>query len=779
MKKLMLVLGAVASIGAFAADISVPANTTETISETPAEQPSSASVEGTLALTGSAVVIPSTVSLGAVSSNARIEVGGQARFGDGVLKSRTVFTVGANGGMGSFYCDGGNTDMDKAGLGLGEVVVSANATSASDTLDLLTIKSGAVRTSYLYNDNAKPVRILFAGGELRCGQGWGSELTGRGDFIWESVDGQPIRINLADYGNDVRIQTGNLAVRGSGDVEFRCSWGNSGDNGVVSIKKPIAWEGSGDVLVTANGKLNITCDDAFPYGEGKGIVRVEDSCSYIRVWYEHTQHLNSLYIPKSRGGRFIGSCKLVFGSGDQDGTLQAEFSDAMTIEKVGEGVLVVDGETMADKSVLNVREGVVRVASKIALQGYTVADGARLVVDGGEIVLPPDHTSDLDKVSFVNGGKITYSVGGESDDVMVFRKFASGSAIEKIGQGDLTIRALSMPGEIRVEQGSVAVSGNGCTDTFYRWTVRENVGAANGRSFKVGEFALFDGNGKWIDWPSPARVAASKAASDFARGEFQLLPGNVKYDWMIQDFHKALDHLMEVGNPDWNMHTDFQHAALESDSSTWEVITWRLPDGVDSLASFDVCSAAQASWQIGTPISWRLESSPDGTTWKLLHELSAEDPHGTAEHGCWMSGGVFKNDRLEPPKEMFVLGGYKSKIAVPGREAYAVRMSQGTSVEVLADSCQMNHLTVPYAGGIALKGVDFAAEGVLEVEGVPDEMLHKQLNIACVFENCENLDRLGKWQVMINGETCRSYCQAASNRQSLCVFPYGLILFVK
>lgn len=149
-----------------------------------------------------------------------------------------------------------------------------------------------------------------------------------------------------------------------------------------------------------------------------------------------------------------------------------------------------------------------------------------------------------------------------------------------------------MPATIRVNEGGVTFSKLGCTDTFYRWTIRENLGASSGKTLKIGELALFDGTGKWIDWPSPTGVATTKAVSDFARGEYQLLPGNLKYAWMIQGFHKALDHIMEYGNDSVSMHTDFQHAALESDSKTWEVISWRLPEGANSLSSFDVCSGA-------------------------------------------------------------------------------------------------------------------------------------------------------------------------------------------
>ena len=54
--------------------------------------------------------------------------------------------------------------MEKGGVGLGSLTVSADAVTAGETLDVLTLKSGYVRTSGMYNDNAKPARLLFAGG---------------------------------------------------------------------------------------------------------------------------------------------------------------------------------------------------------------------------------------------------------------------------------------------------------------------------------------------------------------------------------------------------------------------------------------------------------------------------------------------------------------------------------------------------------------------------------------------------------------------------------------
>ena len=752
-----------ASPMAMAEDIIVQANETKSITSTPTEQPESAEIHGTLTVSGGAVVLPKTVALGcAAGDNARIELSGSGtRFGEGPSGgSATAFTIGANGGFGTILNDGGNTDMEKGGVGLGSLTVSADAVTAGETLDVLTLKSGYVRTSGMYNDNAKPARLLFAGGALRSGQGWGSELVGRGDFIWESVNGSGVTIDLANYGNSVKIGPGKLTVRGTGNVEFRCSWGDgTSNNGQIEVSEPIVWAGSNNLYLGDNAKFRMFCNDTLPFGSGKGTVTARGGSSKLVFAAVCTQHVNSV---TTTGGSIAGKGALVFGADDLDGTLAATIADETDIIKVGSGTLTVSAATAAAKSTLQVDAGTVLVKAPLTLASCSVAAGAHMIVDGMTLTFPAGATFDTSSIECINGGRIVTPIVTAGDGSVKGLCFGGESVLDKSGAGRLTVyEPGKMPATICVNEGGVVFSKFGCTDTFYRWTIRENTGAASGKTLKLGELALFDGTGRWIDWPSPAGVSATKAVADFARGEYQLVPDNLRYEWMIQSFEVTLDHMMEKGNDMVFMHTEFLRTPQESDQATWQVISWRLPEGANSLSSFDVCSGAPGDWgEVGTPISWTFESSPDGTTWKLLHELTAAETIGTREHGHWMSGGDFRSG--VSPKEMFELSNYVTKGVVPGRTSYAVEMAAGTTLDVSAADAAgfaLDGLTLSLAGGMSIKGAQLAEKGTLTLTDIPAAGLPKEIAIPCTFTDCAGTAGLADWTVVADGRA-RGYLVA-------------------
>ncbi|MBQ0033188.1 MAG: hypothetical protein KBT68_10365, partial [bacterium] len=133
-------------------------------------------------------------------------------------------------------------------------------------------------------------------------------------------------------------------------------------------------------------------------------------------------------------------------------------------------------------------------------------------------------------------------------------------------------------------------------------------------------------------------------------------------------------------------------------------------------------------------------SSPDGATWKLLHELTAAETIDTRSHGCWMSGGNFKSGAS--PKDMFKLSNYVSKGVVPGRTTYAVEMSAGTTLDVSAADAAgfaLDELTLSITGGMSVKGAQLAEKGALTLADIPGAGLPNEIAIPCVFTDCTGL----------------------------------------
>jgi len=424
-----------------AEDINVPVGDTVTISSTPAEQPSVANVHGTLEVKGGATVYPATLNVGcAAGDSAKVTVSGSGtRLGcgrSGQSAPACAVTLGANGGSGMMVVDGGDTGVEWGGLGLYSMTIDAAAVSTGDTIDFLTLRSGYARTSGMVNNNAKPARILFSGGGLRCGQGWGTKLTAAGDFIWESVNRSTILVDLSNYGNAVTIgDAGTLTVRGEGTVHLRCAWGDGTfNNGQVTVSKAIRWEGSNSLNIGENLKLNLKSADSLPYGAGKGGVTINNGNAYINSPDGVSQHVNSLYV---KSGKYTGTGKIIFGAEDVDGELSGKIHEASAIDKVGAGTLTITGATTATNSTLNVLSGKVLVKNDLSVRKFAIADGANIEVDGAVLTIYED--SACAKVDCRNGGRVVLATSNAAESSLLRHDVGGETELLKTGLGKLMV----------------------------------------------------------------------------------------------------------------------------------------------------------------------------------------------------------------------------------------------------------------------------------------------------------------------------------------------------
>lgn len=753
-------------------DITVAAGDSRTISTTPAEQPDTIDVHGSLVVSGGAVVMPTTLRVGcAPGDNASATLLDTAsRLGCGRSSgdspySATFVEIGAGGGSGHLVNDGGSDNNFACGLGAAFVSIASDALAdGNGTIDFLELKSGFARLWSVTNESASTARVLFSGGTWVTGQGWGPHPWAKGAFVWESANGAAIKVNLGNYGNAMTLgeSDGSLAVRGSGDFELRCSWGDaSNNNGVFEVKKAISWEGSGDIVLDDNAKLRLFCSDTLPHGAGRGAVRMTSDNSRLILQSDTTNRLNSLLAPR---GQVTGSGALVFGDGSVDGSLQATFAGAAKLVKRGDGTLTVSGATTGESATLAAEAGTVRVTANLALASVSVAPGASLVVDGATVTVA-SFSGDETAVSCINGGALVVE---RADAGYAFVEGVSApDTLAVTGGGNVVLaNPGALPASIRLDSGSLAFTALGCTDTWYRFTVKET---SNSKPLVLREVALFDEDSEWFWWAASTKYIDTYAAPAISRGDL-LVRNAFSYDWYWQGPTKLFDG--PQGSAQGTVFTG--STPVLSDSSTWTTITLRIPEGVSAVSGYDLCSP---SYDPGDPLVWTVESSADGETWRVVSDVPAAV--GTRSANKWRGGQTF----ADGPTRFFTLTNYVSKGIATDVATFSADLASGTALDVSAvtNGYALASLSLDASAMEAptLRGVRLAASGTLLVTNAPVEATDAGFAIPLALGDCSNVEALSNWTLFVDGRCKRYQVSYNSVAHLLFLVPNPFVMVVR
>lgn len=729
---------------AASADIVVPAGETLTISSTPDAQPGVIDVHGALVVSGGAVVMPATLRVGCdagddasatlLDTPSRLGYGRSNGEGD---FDPTLIEIGAGGGAGRLVNDGGSDANFVCGLGGAFVSIAPDALAGeSGTIDFLELKSGFARFWSMTNESASTARVLFSGGTYVTGQGWGPRPCAKGAFVWESVGGKPIKVDFGNYGNTLTLDEdgGSLAVRGDGDFELRCGWGDdSNNNGVFEVKKAISWEGSGNVVLGDNAKLRLFCSDTLPHGPGRGAVRLNSGNARLILQPGTTNRLNSLVAPR---GQVTGSGTLVFGDGDVDGSLEAAFAGAAGIVKRGTGTLSVTGGTTGESASLAIEGGVVRVEADVRLSSISLADAAALVVDGATVAVSAFRGA-ASAVTCVNGGSLVVE---RTDAGYVFEEGAAVPDVLAVsGGGDIVLAdPAALPAAIRLESGSLAFTALGCTDTWYRFTVKET---SNAKPLVLREVALFDGADEWFWWSPSVKYMDAWEEAALARGDLRVRNA-FAYDWYWQGPGKLFD------GPDGSEQgTKFSGSTPSaSDPSTWTVFTVRIPEIAGAVSGYDFCSPP---WDQGDPVVWTVESSADGVSWRAVSDVPART--GTLSANRWRGGQTFATG----PTRYFTLTNYVSKGVSTTLASFSAELASGTALDVSAvtNGYALSSLALDASAVAAptIAGARFAARGTLLVTDAQIGDTGAGLAVPLALDGCENVQALADWTIIVDG----------------------------
>ncbi len=339
--------------------------------------------QGTLEMPAEIKVDPKStaVSLGTDSGdNAVINIGDYGRIEGG------QYNIGGANGIGGFVIGGKRKDNAtsygylKAHLASGQIMLSADATSDTGVIDILTLNDGAYAgikeknwsgsyQAIVNRSTQADARVLFNGGVLvffsatwsyvffsshNSGASY-ADIIPQGEggkaIVLEGVNGNPVEIHVAGGTSSSYLTNGSYPIqgktcfRGSGDVILHGPSTDQPGKWAFSYTSPDVWAQNGDLKLTGTMAMSIRANNCLPRSSTNGIVQVlGNSYSHLDLWGK-TNTVNGLVVAgeATLTNSVAGVSQLVLGSVVRDGVFSvARFGGGpIEVVKRGTGTLTV------------------------------------------------------------------------------------------------------------------------------------------------------------------------------------------------------------------------------------------------------------------------------------------------------------------------------------------------------------------------------------------------------------------------------------------------------
>lgn len=746
MKK--LVFAVVAACGVFgfaqAEDLTVPFGETYDLPETATYD--NVTVHGTLNIPSGLQLTATNVALGPdEGDSAVINVLGNIAAS---LKVTGTTTVGANGGTGKIVAMTDGT-VSTGVLNIPNVVIAANATSsASGMVDFLEIGKVGVNVKKWENKHAAlSARIRTRSGQLGVVQNYGATYF-TGKFRIEGYD-ETSTVNFGAEWMPWTLNSGALTIAAvNQDVTFVNK--SSGDYPPIGLGSGLTWEGVRDVILNSSANLAPSANDQLPSGPDHGILRVKAANASLCLGSK-TVHLNGLDAAsgpsKESGGAVRGTAvgKLVFGSGDVDGTLVGHIQAVLPVEKTGAGTLTVTGTSSL--GTITVNEGTLCVKAAFDAEQINVAEGATLEIDG-VTVTPSVGAVIRGNLVLKNGGRLVVDTVLSCEEPMRIDGGWSCTSLTKEGVGACIVAgAYAVSSNIHVKAGSLSFGAAGYNCRLFKWNVtnwqRPDWCEPNTKAgmFYLGDLALVDENGQWnckglatsgtgivVD---PADLAAGTAA--FGAG------------------HEFLSGCDQVSNLFDGL--QYKRLGITSPLTTADggvTLYLRLKDAANPAVAYDFGAAYG-----GCPKSWTWSGSCDnGATWKVLNEVTDFTTSGSQSEN-WFDGSglgetVPKRFVFNSPDPAFVIPGVKN---MP--EFARIRVDKDAVLDFtnVTGGQRVNGVAIDAGlGGGKVKNAIFEKTGVIDIVGVTESLQAKEAKeLPFVCEDSQGMENLDGWQVAVDG----------------------------
>ena len=378
--------------------------------------------------------------------------------------------------------------------------------------------------------------------------------------------------------------------------------------------------------------------------------------------------------------------------------------------------------------------------------------------------------------------KTLYLDGSDSGSVVCDVSDGAGAVgVTKVGPGTWTLAGdQTFSGPLHVGEGTLKVAEKHRRYTWFRFLIK---GTSNQVSF-ISEIGLFDKDGNRIDsglaFLEPLDRTDQTAEGFFSKqvdyrllrpGEAVVGSGKELYYYNSNPGGNLFDGTV---SETWRM---AWKSGEPSQAGNWIPIVWRLPDGANEAAAFDLVPGSTQ-----TVTAFTLEGSVDGSTW---HELLSKEsyaapdplsnwasdnsPFGAGEAHMPGSGWRFKGHEGEA-EEM-----YSQLVNVSGVSvaAGATLMADGeVTLRSLSVDCAAERMGT-------IIGFTFAKDGKIALKNLDRASMAAKF-IHATFMGCTGLENLSAWQVVI-GEDARPIAgwTASVSENGIQIAPKGLRVIIK
>ena len=663
--------------------------------------------------------------------------------------------------------------------------VSSDAAGDGDVLRIVELNAGRYSTASITNKNAKPVEILFAGGSLGIGP-WGTAslfATAENPIVLRGSETSDIRLDpkyfpwyLAGDADRSVVTTGACDVVISQGRRDAKNWGR------IYLNHPIAWGHTGDT-VACGVEIRTDKDDVLPYGPGTGglvlsstvwQVQNDNPLTAILDLNGTTQTVNSLDVSQSScaTNKAAKMACLKFGEGDADGTLKGVVAANVKVCKTGSGTLTLDGATVTKPDVL---AGALAVAGETTVNGFGDLAGLPPVLPaeandanydyrkGGSPKKVLEASGCLAatplRVTVNEGGTLAYRNEADTvfDRVAEFVSLDATGAFVKKGAGALSVRGSAncpqtFKGLVCAAEGTLTLSGRGNTNAFWRVTVKKMASTTDLAKAVFSELGLFDANGNRINQKASgyAYRADATAATDLLAEQVMMTPA-VKY---------AVEY--NVSRTPAGLFTGAESSYLKLDGTESGesleafAITFRLPEGQAAA-----CSYAFASYGGKVPMSWTVETSPDGVNWTVADSRTDAYP----KYGTWLPGYAYYcywylDGRWDGFAGLpFTFASANEQTEAVTIDGAMLRADKGATLDVSAAAGTPAGIEIDAtAPGGTIVGMPSVKNGELRIVNLPENQSRSDLTKAGCLVACTGgltAADLATWRVTVNGETTR------------------------
>jgi len=663
--------------------------------------------------------------------------------------------------------------------------VSSDAAGDGDVLRIVELNAGRYSTASITNKNAKPVEILFAGGSLGIGP-WGTAslfATAENPIVLRGSETSDIRLDpkyfpwyLAGDADRSVVTTGACDVVISQGRRDAKNWGR------IYLNHPIAWGHTGDT-VACGVEIRTDKDDVLPYGPGTGglvlsstvwQVQNDNPLTAILDLNGTTQTVNSLDVSQSScaTNKAAKMACLKFGEGDADGTLKGVVAPNVKVRKVGTGTLTLDGATVTKPDV---------AAGSLAIAGETTVNGFGDLAELPPVLPAEANDANYDyrkggspkkvleasgclaatplRVTVNEGGTLAYRNEADTvfDRVAEFVSLDATGAFVKKGAGALSVRGSAncpqtFKGLVCAAEGTLTLSGRGNTNAFWRVTVKKMASTTDLAKAVFSELGLFDANGNRINQKASgyAYRADATAATDLLAEQVMMTPA-VKY---------AVEY--NVSRTPAGLFTGAESSYLKLDGTESGesleafAITFRLPEGQAAA-----CSYAFASYGGKVPMSWTVETSPDGVNWTVADSRTDAYP----KYGTWLPGYAYYcywylDGRWDGFAGLpFTFASANEQTEAVTIDGAMLRADKGATLDVSAAAGTPAGIEIDAtAPGGTIVGMPSVKNGELRIVNLPENQSRSDLTKAGCLVACTGgltAADLATWRVTVNGETTR------------------------